>query len=127
MFTTLRNTLFVFLLSLSAAFAAEENVSREIDATPGGKLVVDVDYGSIDVGVGSEGKVVLGAYRMVEVGNETKEKEYLAAAPITVTKEGDVVAVRAHRQGSWSNWHFGYSRNEASYTLHVPKTFNLDL
>ncbi|HWY40504.1 MAG TPA: DUF4097 family beta strand repeat-containing protein [Chthoniobacterales bacterium] len=127
MFIILRNTLFVLLVSVSASIAAEENLSRQIDVTPGAKLVVDVEFGAIQVGAGAEGKIALDAHRIVEFGNEAKEKEYLAAVPITVTKEGNVVTVRARRQESWTNWHFGHSRMDASYILHVPKKFDLDL
>lgn len=127
MFITLRNTLFVLLVSVSASIAAEENLSQQTDVTPGGKLVVDVDFGSIQVAAAADGKVSLDAHRVVEFGNETKEKEYLAAAPITFTKEGNVVTVRSRRKESWNNWHFGFSRTDATYTLHVPKQFNLDL
>jgi DUF4097 and DUF4098 domain-containing protein YvlB len=126
MFTILRNTLFVSLISLSAAVASEENLSRQIEVTPRGKLVVDVDFGTIDVGGGDDGKVVLEAHRSVEFGDEAKEKEFLAAAPITVSSEGNVVTVRAHRE-SRINWNFGHSRTNATYTLHVPKKFDLDL
>jgi DUF4097 and DUF4098 domain-containing protein YvlB len=127
MFTTLRNAFLVLLISVSVSVASEENLSRQIDVTSGGKLIIDVDFGTIQVGAGADGKIVLEAHRMVEFGNEAKEKEYLAAAPITVTQEGNVVTVRSRRQESWTNWHFGYSRMDASYTLHVPKKFDLDL
>src|SRR6516162_2900968 len=127
MFTTLRNTLFVLLLSLSASVASEENLSQQIDVTPGGKLVVDVEFGTIQVGAGADEKIALEAHRRVEFDDETKEKEYLAAAPITVTKEGNVVTVRARRKESWIDWNFGHSKMDASYTLHVPKKFDLDL
>ena len=100
MFTTLRNTLFVLLISLSASVASEENLSRQIDVTPGGKLVVDVDFGTIQIGTGADEKIALEAHRRVNFGDENKEKEYLAAAPITVTKEGNVVTVRARRKES---------------------------
>jgi DUF4097 and DUF4098 domain-containing protein YvlB len=127
MFTTLRNTLFVLLISLSASVASEENLSQQIEVTPGGKLIVDVDFGTIQVGAGADGKIALEAHRRVEFGDESKEKEYFAAAPITVTKQGNVVTVRARRKESWTNWNFGHSRMDASYTLHVPKKFDLDL
>jgi DUF4097 and DUF4098 domain-containing protein YvlB len=127
MFTTLRNTLFILLVSTSASIAAEENLSKQIDVTPGGKLIVDVDFGSIQVAGAADGKVSLDAHRVVEFGSEAKEKEYLAAAPITFTKEGNVVTVRSRRQESWTNWHFGFSRTDASYILHVPNKFDLDL
>ncbi len=99
MFTTLRNTLFVLLISLSASVASEDNLSQQIDVTPGGQLVVDVDFGTIQVDAGADGKVTLDAHRRVEFGDENKEKEYLAAAPITVTKEGNVVTVQIAAQG----------------------------
>ena len=127
MFTTLRNTLFVLLISLSASVASEENLSQQIEVTPGGRLIVDVDFGTIQVGAGADGRIALEAHRRVEFGDEIKEKEYFAAAPITVTKEGNVVTVRARRNESWTNWNFGHSRMDASYTLHVPKKFDLDL
>jgi len=127
MFTTLHNTLFVLLVSASASIAAEENLSQQIDVTPGGKLVVDVDFGAIQVAAAADGKVSLEAHRVVEFGDETKEKEYLAAAPVTFTKEVNVVTVRSRRQESWINWHFGHSRMDASYVLRVPKKFDLDL
>lgn len=128
MFATLRNTLVVLLISVSASIATEENLSRQVDVAPGDKLIVDVDFGSIQVAAGADGKVDLAAHRLVEFGNETKEKEYLAAAPITVTKEGNVVKVEARRkESSWHNWHFGFSKTDASYTLHVPKKFDVDL
>ena len=127
MFTTLRNTLFVLIVSAGASIAAEENLSRQIDVTPGGKLVIDVDFGSIQVAAAADGRVSLEAHRLVEFGNETKEKEFLAVAPITFTKEGNVVTVRSRRKESWTNWHFGYSRTDATYILHVPKKFDLDL
>ena len=127
MFTTLRNTLFVLLASVGASIAAEENLSQQIDVTPGGKLVVDVDFGSIQVASAGDGKISLEAHRLVEFGDETKEKEYLAAAPVTFTKEGNVVTVRSRRKESWINWHFGHSRMDASYILHVPKKIDLDL
>src|SRR5579864_6962138 len=127
MFATLRNTLFVLLISLSASVASEDNLSQQIDVTPGGTLIVDVDFGTIQVGAGADGKVALEAHRRVEFGDETKEKQYLAAAPITVTKDGNIVTVRARRKESWNNWHLGHSRMDASYILHVPKKFDVDL
>ena len=127
MFKITQTSLVLFALTLSTLRASQEDVSRDIDAAPGGKLIVDVDFGTVQVGAGADGKVSLEAHRRVEFGNETKEKEYLAAAPITVSKEGNVVTVRARRNEPLHNWNFGHSTMEADYTLHVPKKFDLDL
>jgi DUF4097 and DUF4098 domain-containing protein YvlB len=127
MFITLRNSLFVLLTSVGALIAAEENLSQQLDVAAGGKLIVDVDFGTIQVDGAADGKVSVEAHRLVEFGNDAKEKEYLAGAPITVTKEGNEVTVRSRRKESWMNWHFGFSRTNATYIVHVPKKFDLDL
>src|SRR5256886_10241321 len=101
MFSILRNWFLLFALAFTAS-AAEENLSQQIDATPGGKLVIDVDFGTIDVGAGGDGKVVLEAHRMVEFGNEAKEKEYLAAAPITVKDRKSTRLNSSHSQISYA-------------------------
>src|ERR1051325_10527832 len=82
--------LVLFALALTASAASEENVTREINSAPGEKLVVDVDFGSVNVTAGGEDKVVLEAHRKIDFGDEAKEKEYLANVPITLTKEGNV-------------------------------------
>src|SRR6516225_5514136 len=121
MFTTVRNTLFVLFISISASVASEENLSQQIDVTRGGKLVVDVEFGTIQVGAGADEKIALEAHRRVEFDDETKEKEYLAAAPITVTKEGNVVTVRARRKEFWP------LKNGRQLHLACAKKFDLDL
>ena len=127
MFTILKSSFVLFALTLAASPASQENLSRQIDVTPGGKLVVDVDFGGIEVASGSDDKLVLEVHRSVDFNDEKKEKEYLAAAPITVSKEGNVVTVQARRRESWTNWTSGHSRMAASYTLQVPKKFDLNL
>src|SRR5204862_2192704 len=90
-----RTSLVLFAFTLSALGASKEDISREIDATPGGKLVVDVDFGKIDVAAGADNKVTLEAHRKIDFGDESKEKEFLANAPILVSKDGNVVTIRS--------------------------------
>ena len=125
MFILLRTSFLFLILALTASAASEENISQQLDATPGGKLVVDVDFGTINVTAGADDKVAVEAHRNVDFGNELKEKEYLSAAPITVTKDGNVITVRAHNSNkNW--WNFGHSE-KGQYTIHVPKKFETDL
>ena len=117
--------------ALSAAAATEENIHETRAAKPGGKLVVDVDFGSIDVAPGDNDKVVVAAHRKIEASSKEKEREYLAAAPITITTEGDRVIVRAirkHESLGSQFWHvMGHTRTEARYSIRVPASFNADL
>src|SRR6059058_93591 len=81
--------------TLSAVAASEERINRELDARPGGKLVLDVDFGTVDLRTGANDKVAIEAFRSIDFGDEAKEKEYLARAPITITAENNIVTVRA--------------------------------
>ena len=127
MFTLLRTSCLYVILALTASAASEENISQQADATPGGKLVVDVDFGTIDVTSGTDNKVALEVHRKIDFGDEAREKEYFSATPVTITKDGDVITVRARgsKQANW--WNFGHSETHGQYTIHVPKKFETDL
>ena len=130
---TIRVSLICYALVLlgSAATAlalTEENVSEKRNVSPGGKLVVDVDFGTIDVSSAEGNVVTVSAMRRISAGDEAKEKEFLAAAPITVTQEGNTVTVRARRSKSGEGWSWrGSSRLEGKYTITVPEKFNVQL
>lgn len=115
-----------FAIALTASAASEEIINRQLAAAPGGKLVVDVAFGSLNVTAGADDKVVLEAHREIDFHDEAKEKEYLASVPITFTQEGNVVTVRS--RGKFSNdWNIGHRHNDARYNIRVPKKFELAL
>jgi putative adhesin len=127
MLTILRNSLILVALAVTASGATEENISRQLDVTPGGKLVVDVDFGAINVAPGTDDKVVIEAHRKIDFGDEAREKEYFAAAPVVIGEDGNVVTVRAHHSKSKEVWNFGHSEMDGRYTIRVPKRFETDL
>src|SRR3984893_12120116 len=59
-----------FLLLISAAATAsalsEENINQQLDGAPGGKIIIDVDFGTIDVSAGADDKVVIEAHRKID-------------------------------------------------------------
>ena len=112
-------------LAFSAFALTEENVNVTRDAKSGGKLVVDVDFGTIDVAPGDNDKVVVNASRKIVASSKEKETEYFAAAPITVTNEGNTVTVRARRAKEWEE--DGRACNDARYAIHVPANFDAEL
>lgn len=122
----MRVSLFLLLLTLVRAFAlTEENVNVTRDAKPGGKLIVEVDFGTIDVAPGDSDKVVLNASRKITASSKEKEAEYFASAPIMVTTEGTNVIVRARRPRNWNL--SGEVCNDARYSIHVPASFDAEL
>ena len=126
MLTILRNLLFSFALTLTASATSIDIVNRQIDAAPGGKLVVDVDFGSITVTAGADDKVGLEAHRQINFGDDAKEKEYLAAVPVTFSREGNVVTVRS-REEKKHEPRVGSRQRDATYSLRVPKKFEVAL
>jgi hypothetical protein len=129
--TLLTTLTLVSLATLTASAATEENKHETRPAKPGGTLVVDVDFGWIAVSPGQNNQVVIDAHRKVEMSSKEKEQEYLAAAPITITTEGDKIILRAiHQHDSLGKqfWRMmGHSRTEGHYAIKVPANFNLDL
>ena len=123
----LRASLILALTSSFAFASAEENVSQQFDVAPGGNLVVDVGFGSIDVVSDSGNSVAIEAHRKIETNDSEKEKRYLADAPIVISKEGNTVTVRA-RSTEKKSWDWtGNTRMDGRYAIRVPKKFNLDL
>ena len=64
----------IFFFS-SASALTEENVNITRDAKSGGKLVVDVEFGTIDVAPGDNDKVVVNASRKISASSKDKEAE----------------------------------------------------
>lgn len=123
-----RISLLLIATLASAAALTSENINQQFDVTPGGMLVVDVEFGTVDVAVGANEKVNIEAMRKIDSNDEAREKEYVAAAPITMSKDGNTVTIRARREqkkDSWS-WH-GNINTDARYTVRLPKNFNADL
>jgi putative adhesin len=127
MYALLRTSFLFFILTQVASAASEENINQQKDAAPGGKLVVDVDFGTINVVTGADDKVVIEAYRKIDFGNEAKEKEYFAAAPVAINQDGNIVTVRAHCTTSKRLWSSGHSEMDGRYTIRIPKRFETDL
>ncbi|HJT80208.1 MAG TPA: DUF4097 family beta strand repeat-containing protein [Chthoniobacterales bacterium] len=122
---------FLISLLISSAITAlatsEEIVQRHLDASPGGKLIVDVDFGTVEVSGGPGDKTVaVNIRRTVEISDKAKEKEFVAAAPITVSQENNVITVRARSNRHWE-WNDRHTRMEARYSIQVPRSFNADL
>jgi len=125
--TTLRNLFVLIAITpLTVSALSEEQFIRNVEASAGGKLIVDVDFGSIEVASGADDKVGLEAFRKIDFGDEAKEKEFLANAPITVSKDGNVVTIRARGKNT-VRWNFHHQEMDAKYTIRIPKKFETGL
>lgn len=122
----------IILLLLAGACSAfalsEQRVGEEFDVTAGARLVVDVDFGTIDVAHGAENKIAVNAYRKIDGPNEAQEKEYLASSPLTIRKEGNTVTIHARCERQRKNWSWsGQTTTQAHYTIRVPAETNAEI
>src|SRR5215213_1814161 len=89
------------LLALTASCAlanTEETLVDQLDVASGGNLIVDVGFGNVDVASASGDKVSIEARRKIDMRDEAKERQFLAEAPIIISKDGNTVSVRARRE-----------------------------
>ena len=127
MFVNLRNLLLVVAFApLTVSAVSEEQFIRNVDVSAGAKLIVEVDFGAIDLASGADGKVSVEAHRKIDFGDESKEKEYLANSPITLTQDGNVVTIRSRGKNA-VRWNFHHQHVEAKYTVRVPKKSEANL
>ncbi len=117
------------LTSCAALAATEEQTNKTFQVTSGGTLVVDVDFGSINVITNSTDAVVVNAWRKVTRSSVDKEQKFLSENPVVFTQEGNTVTVRCRPAIKEKfHWFGGFeNRNEAKYTIQVPAQFNARL
>ena len=123
-------TLLVLALTSSVAFAATgEQTNKTFQVAPGGKLVVDVNFGSIDVNTNSSDAVVVSVWRKVTRGSTEQEQKFLSENPVVFVQEGNTVTVRCRPNLKEKfHWFSGFeNHNEAKYTIQVPAQFNARL
>ena len=113
--------------SVVAMAATEERLAKSFAVAPGGALVVDVDFGSIEVTGTTGGEMTASVWRRVERSDKADEEAFLKDRPVTFEQTADGVTIRSRRQskGNWSmGWH---RRTDAKYVIRVPERFNLQL
>jgi len=112
---------------LTVSAETEEQINKRFAVEPGGKLVVDVDFGTIDVNTNATGEVIVDILRKVTRGGRADEESFLAERPVTFSQDGNTVTIhsRAKNKPSWS-WR-GKQRTEAKYTITVPARFDAQL
>jgi hypothetical protein len=113
----------VFASCLAVCAETEEQINKRFSVEPGGKLVVDVDFGSIDVTTNATSEVVVDVFRKVTRGSKANEVAFLRERPVTFAQDGNTITVqsRARDRSGWS-WR-GKQRLEGRYTITVPAQF----
>jgi len=123
-------SILLLLTSFTAFAATEEQIKTNFNATGGGSLVVDVDFGSIDVTTSATDEVSVDVWRKVTRKDNADEEQFLRDNPVQFLHEGDTVTVRCrHKQekNRWFHWGSNGNQIEGKVTIRVPARFNASL
>jgi hypothetical protein len=121
------STIFLLASGLAACADTEEQISKRFAVQPGGTLVVDVDFGSIDVKKNDTSEVVVDVVRKISRSTKAEEEEFLADRPVTFTPEGNTVTIESRAKTKEAGQSRGKQRTECKYTITVPAKFNAQI
>jgi hypothetical protein len=124
----------VAFCSAFSAVAAEDHIEKTFAVGSGGKLVMEVNVGSIEVKAGDAKDVHIDVFRTAKAragllggGNaEEREKEELAANEISFEQKGQEVFVKAERKKDGDAWRNRVNLN-VRYVVAVPKQFGANV
>jgi len=115
------------LTSLTARKTTEEQINKKFGVKPGGTVVVDIDFGSIEVGTNATSEVVVDVWRKIGRSSKSAEEKFLKDNPVNFSQDGDTVTISSKNKTK-SNWSWtGRNSNEAKYVITVPAKFNARL
>src|SRR5437762_12082800 len=91
----------VLAVACTSRAQTEDHLQKTFTVSPGGKLVVDVNVGSIDVAASDRKDVSIELFRKVTArgigGGEEREKAELKNNEVTFTQEGNKITDHAGR------------------------------
>ncbi len=125
----LRTALLLPALALAVFSTARaetvDTIHKSFDVTPGGKLVMKVDDGAIDIKGTKESRVAIEVVRKVKASSKEREESFLREHEVTIGATSDGVSVTARRtQKRWpQNERLSFS---AKYTVTVPEQYKID-
>ncbi|MGH9846545.1 MAG: DUF4097 family beta strand repeat-containing protein, partial [Blastocatellia bacterium] len=112
--------------SITAQASGQGDLKRSFSVQPGGRLVMDVSPGSIEVRAAADQQVVVEVLRSVERADESRAAEILRQHEVTMEQQGNNVIIRARTNNDWfKNW----NRHglKVRYVVSIPTEFNVDL
>lgn len=112
--------------SVAVQASGQGEIKRTISVQPGGRLVMDVEPGSIEVRTTSDHQIVVEVFRKVERASDSRAEEILRQHEVNFEHQGNTLIVRAKfREDGFRRWN-RYGLN-VRYVVSIPTEFNVDL
>src|SRR3954452_15115412 len=120
-------TIFLLASCVALSAATEEQINKRLAAQTGDTLIVDVDFGSVDVRANAGNEVVADVFRKVTRLSKDDEEAYLRARPVTFSQDGNTITIHSRTKSKASGSSRGRQSTEGKYTITVPAQFNVRL
>ena len=117
----------LLLGAIAASAATEEKLNQKFSVPPGGTVVVEVEFGQVNVSTNATSEVVVEAWRKIGRSNKADEEGFLRDHPVTIALDGNTVTIFSRGKNRWFGSSGRHSSNEAKYTITVPSRFNARL
>ena len=110
--------------SLATLGATEEQINKRFNAQPRGTLIVEVDFGNVEIKTNATSQVTVDVWRQIGRGTKAQEETFLKENPVEFVQDGNTVTVRSRHHNTF-HWSFlNRNSNEAKYTITVPSLFS---
>src|SRR5438128_4146322 len=117
----------LFASCLAACAETEEQINKRFAVQEGGKIVVDVDFGSIDVHTNATSEVVVDVFRKIKRGSKSDEEAFLRDRPVTFSQDGNTITIHSRATSNRAlTWRHS-QRMEGKFTITVPAAFHAQL
>jgi putative adhesin len=112
--------------SVTAEAQGQGDIQRTFSVQPGGRLVMDVEPGSIEVKTTGDSRIVVDVFRKVERGSEGRAEDILRQHEVNFEQQGNDLTIRAR----FPHENFRFWRRsglQVRYVVSIPTEFNVDL
>ena len=112
--------------NFAAQAQAQGDIQRTFSVRPGGRLVMDVEPGAIEVKTTGDSRIVVDVFRKVERESESRAEELLRQHEVNFEQRGNDLTIRARfPRENFRFWR--RSRLQVRYVVSIPREFNVDL
>jgi hypothetical protein len=112
--------------SVAVQAQAQGNIQRTFSVRPGGRLIMDVAPGSIEVKTTGDSRIVVDVFRKVERASDVRAEEILRQYEVNFEQQGNDLIVRAKFPHEYFQlWR--RSSLQVRYVVSIPTEFNVDL
>jgi hypothetical protein len=111
--------------SVHVRASTQGDIQRTFSARPGGRLIMDVEPGSIEVKTTGDSRIVVDVLRKVEWSSNARAEEILSQHEVNFEQQGNDLMIRAKMPNGFLRWRrLGL---QVRYVVSIPTEFNVDL